>query len=196
MLQILADLAPLNRVDGDERVVLSVRDRKVLDIEAQQVQLELGASAGLGVLELDLQEARVSVGLQGDRVVSVGELHHLGKVDDVDAEDDIVVAAVGLEALHAEVQRDEGDMGRVYGLERDAYKNQYLFARICQELEFAAYGARVHLLTCGANVQVDVVDEVLDGLDDLFEDEAFREFRFEHFLSFKFDFNLELNLIN
>lgn len=99
----------------------------MLNVEAEQVQLELSASAGLGVLELDLQEARISIGLECDRVISVGEFHNLGQVVDVDAEDDVGVAAVGLKALHAEVQRDKGNVRGVYGLQRDAYKSQLLF---------------------------------------------------------------------
>lgn len=64
--QILADLAPLARVNRDERMVLGVRDGQVLNIEAQQVKLELGASASLGVLKLNLQKARISISLQGN----------------------------------------------------------------------------------------------------------------------------------
>ena len=76
-MKILADFAPLGRVDGDERVILGVRDGQVLDIEAEEVQLELGASAGLLVLKLDLKEARVSLGLERDRIIRAGQLHNL-----------------------------------------------------------------------------------------------------------------------
>jgi hypothetical protein len=42
---------------------------------------------------------------------------------------------------------------------------------------------KIVALTVGADVDVDVGDDVLDGVDDLLEDDTFAEFCLEHWVS-------------
>jgi hypothetical protein len=59
------------------------------------------------------------VGLDGDDVVVSGAAEHLGHVVEVHAHGEVAVAAVVLEPLGAEEQRDERDVAGIHGLQRE-----------------------------------------------------------------------------
>ena len=117
LLELLADFGELAGVEGDDGSVLGVWDAQVLNVEGDEVESELGGPSSLLVLELDHQSAWILVRLQGDGVVRIGQLHDFAEVGDVDAEDDVAVAAVLFEALHAQVEGDECDVTRVHCLQ-------------------------------------------------------------------------------
>ena len=120
ILELLANLGELAGVDGDQGGVLGVWDAQVLDVESDEVQGELGGPSCFLVLELDLQSAWILISLESNGVSGIGQLHDLGEVGDVDAEDDVAIAPVLLKALHAQIQGHKGDVGSVHGLQGDA----------------------------------------------------------------------------
>lgn len=78
----------------------------MLGVESDQVQRKFSTFLSFGIFESQAKNRRVLVGLKGNRIAGVGQLEHLSEVEDVDAQDHVGVAAVGLEALHAQTQRD------------------------------------------------------------------------------------------
>ena len=62
-MELLADLGELAGVDGDQRGVLGLWDRKMLDIQGDQVEGKFCRSLSFWVLEGDLQSAWVLLAL-------------------------------------------------------------------------------------------------------------------------------------
>jgi hypothetical protein len=145
-VEFLADLGELAGVDGHDGGVLGVGDGEVLLVEGDEVHGELGDTLGLGVLEDEFQVAWVVLGLEGDGVTGVGELHDLGEGGNAETKDHGSIGTVVLEALRGEVERDQGDVGSIHSLEGQ---------------------------TSCADVNVDFADHILDGLDNFLEDSSF-----------------------
>ena len=74
-------------------------------------------------------------------------------ISSLPAHGDVAVAAVVLEALKSEEERDEGNMVGVHGLEGEPY---------------------------GGAVEVCIVHELLDGLQNLLQEGALHETEFQH----------------
>lgn len=89
----------------------------MLAIDGNQVQVELGSSLSLGVLEDDLQVGGFLVCLESDLVAVVSELHDFSQISDRDSDNHVGVSTVVVEALHGQVEGHEGNMGGVHGLE-------------------------------------------------------------------------------
>ncbi len=94
----------------------------MLAVNSDEVKVELSLALILGILEDDLEVSGLLVCLEGDSVRVVWKLHDFSKVGDRDSQDHVWVSTVALEAIHAQVERDQGYMGAVHSLERDAYK--------------------------------------------------------------------------
>jgi len=73
-----------------------------------------------GVLESQGKDISGIVGLEGDDIVVSGTAQDLGKGDQVDSQSKRAIASVGLESIVTEQEGNEGDVGVVHGLERDA----------------------------------------------------------------------------
>ena len=91
-------------------------------VDCDQVEVELGGSLGLCVLEDDLEVGCLLVGLEGKLVSVVGQLHDLRQIRDGDTEHHVSVGSVVVEALHRQVEGHKSHMGGIHGLERDSYK--------------------------------------------------------------------------
>mgnify|MGYP003702187473 CR=1 FL=1 len=72
-----------------------------------------------GRLEHEGDGVGAIVGLDGDDVVVARAAEHLGHVVEVHPHGEVAVAAVVLEPLGAEEQRDEGDVAGIHGLQRE-----------------------------------------------------------------------------
>ena len=81
------------------------------------------------------------LGLNGENIVASSSTKHFCEGSQIDTESDVAVAAEGRKGFGLEHHRDEGDVGVVHGLERDA--------RVIA-------------------IEVAVLHEVLDSVDDLF----------------------------
>lgn len=112
----------------------------MLLVNVHKLDIVLAEAVGLGALEHQVNGIGRVLGLEGEDVFVLGGAEDLGQGEQVDAEGDVTVAAVGGEALSAEKHGDQGNVGVVHGLESDA-------------------GVIA--------VEVAVLDEVLDGVDDL-----------------------------
>lgn len=117
---LAADALELGGGHLDDALVLSVRDTEVLAIDVHKLQVEVGDAGLLGVLEHEGDVVAVVVGLKGDGVVVASALKDLGHGGKVDAKGDVAVGTEMLETFGAEEEGDEGDVGRVHGLEGDA----------------------------------------------------------------------------
>ena len=107
----------------------------MLDVERDEVHGELSHALSLGVLKLKLQMRRVVLGRKCDAISGVSKLHDLCEESNVHAQHHACVSAVVLEALHAEVEGDKGDVGTVHSLQRNAYSQQLNEVRL-ERLKF------------------------------------------------------------
>ena len=123
-IKLLADFGEFSRVDRDNRAVLGLGDVEVLGIERDEVHGELSHALGLSVLESELKMSWVILSRKSDAVSGISQLHDLGQESDVDSKDHSGIGTVVLESLHAEVQRDKGDVGAIHSLKGNAYKNE------------------------------------------------------------------------
>ena len=105
------------------------------------------------------------VRLDGDDVVVGGALEYLGHAGEIDAEREVAIASVVLEAFALEHERDERHVRAVHGLQAHA-------------------AARA--------VPRRLVEQVLDGLHHFLQKRTFDQTRFEH-LRFSCVFRVDLN---
>lgn len=119
----------------------------MLLVNIHELNIILAETVGLSTLEHQVDSIRRVFGLQRQDVFILGSAQNLGQRDQVDTEGNVTVAAVWRETLSTEQHGDEGNVRVVHGLEGD---------------------------TGVIAVEVAVLNEVLDGVDDLRE---FREYR-------------------
>lgn len=93
------------------------------------------------ILKQQVQDIGRVLGSQGDDVVALGRAQDLGQRGQVDAQGNVAVASVGSETLGLEHHGHERDVGVIHGLQGDA--------RVIA-------------------VKVAVLDQILDGIHDLF----------------------------
>mmetsp|Transcript_37364 Transcript_37364/g.98845 ORF Transcript_37364/g.98845 Transcript_37364/m.98845 type:complete len:345 (+) Transcript_37364:1-1035(+) len=156
--QVLADALELARRHLDDRLVVRIRNAKVLGVNVHQLELEVRNAVLRLVLEHEGHGVRLVVGLERDDIVIVAALEHLAHGGQVDTERDVAVAAVVVEAIGTQEQRNERHMARVHGLQRDASRRA---------------------------VEVGLSDEVLHGLGDLLEHTALSHASLKHIESGK-----------
>jgi hypothetical protein len=138
--QIPSDLGELRARHGNSRSVLSVRNTKVLLINVHELDIILAQPVALRALEDQVDDIRRVLGLEGQDVFVLCATQDFCEGGEVDSEREVAVAAEGREGFGLEHHGDEGDVGVVHGLERDA-------------------GVIA--------VEVAVLHEILDGIDDL-----------------------------
>ena len=115
-LKLFADFGEFTWVYGNKWAILGLWNWKMLDIKRDQVESELGASLSLWVLKNNLECAWILISLKGDGITWVSKFHNLWEVCNVDSENDVLVASVRLESLHAQIERNQCDVGCVHSL--------------------------------------------------------------------------------
>jgi hypothetical protein len=112
----------------------------VLLVNVHELDVVLADPVRRVVLEDQVDNIRRVLGLEGEDVIGLSCAQNLCERAKVDTEGDVAVASEGCESLGPQQHGDESDMGVVHGLQRD---------------------------TRVIAVEVAVLDEVLDGIDDL-----------------------------
>lgn len=112
----------------------------MLLVNVHELDVVLAQPVALRALEHQVDDIRRILGLECENVIVLCAAQDLGKGGEVDAERKVAIAAEGREGFGLEHHGDESDVGVVHGLERDA-------------------GVIA--------VEVAVLDEILDGVDDL-----------------------------
>lgn len=138
--QVGADPLELGAGHGDGGSVFSLGNTKVLLVDIHKLEVVLGNAVVVGALEDEVERVGGVVGLEGEHVLVLGSAQDLGERDQVDTESDVAVASVGREGLGLVHHGDEGHVRVVHGLEGEA--------RVIA-------------------VEVAVLNQVLDGIDDL-----------------------------
>lgn len=138
--QVPADALELGRWHCDGGGVLGLGDAQVLLVNVHELDVVLADPVGAAVLEDEVDDIRRVLGLECEDVVALRGAEHLCERAQVDAEGDVAVAAERAEGLRPQQHRHERHVRVVHGLQRDA--------RVIA-------------------VEVAVLDEVLDGVDDL-----------------------------
>ena len=105
LVQLLAEFLEILRVHRDLGAVLRFGDAEMLGVEADEIELELGALFLAAVLEDDVEMLALLLGAERDFVFIAGELEHFGEIGDGDAERHGPVGAVFFEAHGAERER-------------------------------------------------------------------------------------------
>lgn len=141
-VQISADTLELSSGHLDGSSVVSLGNGQVLLVNVHKLDIILAQTVGLSALEHQVNGIGGVLRLEGENIFILGGTQNLGQGAKVDAESDVAVAAVWGEALCAEKHGDQGNMGVVHGLEGD---------------------------TRVITVEVAVLNQVLDGVDDLME---------------------------
>ena len=103
------------RSDLDDALVLCVRDSEVLAVDVHEFELEVRVSRLLGRLEHELNLIAVVLGLERDDVVVAAALEDLGHAAQVDAQGNVAVRAVKLEALGAKEKGNERHVRGIHG---------------------------------------------------------------------------------
>lgn len=125
----------------------------MLLINIHQLDIILRDTIILRVLKHQVQDIGRVLSLEREQVLVSSSAKDLLKRGEVEPEGDVAVAAVGREAFGFEVHCDEGNVRVVHRLQGDA-------------------GVIA--------VEVAVLDEILDGVDHLFEDGGLFEAGFKH----------------
>lgn len=114
--QVAADAGELLRRHAHDASVVGLRDPQMFLIEVHQLHLIVRHL--LLVLRLEHERDSVGIVLRFDRhcVSVIGALEDFRHVRQVHSHRQVAVAAVFIEAVGAQVQRDEGDMRVVHGL--------------------------------------------------------------------------------
>jgi hypothetical protein len=120
-VELFANFWELGRVDGNNWAEVSLWDGEVFLIKRDEVHCEFSNTLGLGVLENELEVARVLLSLKGDAVGGVSEFHNFSKSGDGESEDHVGITSVLLESFHAEREGHKGNMRSIHSLEGDAY---------------------------------------------------------------------------
>ena len=112
----------------------------MLLINVHELDVVLADPVGPAALEHQVDDIGRVLCLECEEIVALRGAEHFCEGAQVDTEGDVAVAAEGAEGLGPQQHRDEGDVGVVHGLQRN---------------------------TGVIAVEVAVLDEVLDGIDDL-----------------------------
>ena len=126
----------------------------MLLVNVHQLDVVLADSIALGALENEVDNIGRIFSLESEDVLVLGSTKDLLQRDEVDAKCDIAIASGGRERVGLEQHGNEGDVAVVHGLETDA---------------------RV------VTFEVAVLDEVLDGFDNLLEKVGLFETRLKHY---------------
>ena len=113
----------------------------MLLVNVHELDVVLAQPVALRALEHQVDDIRRILGFECEDVIVLCAAQDFGEGSEVDAEGKVAVAAEGREGLGLEHHGDESDVGVVHGLERDA-------------------GVIA--------VEVAVLDEIFDGVDDLY----------------------------
>jgi len=127
-------------------------------------------------MEIGVKKKQRKKKQKGTATVS-GALEDLGHGRNADAERQVAVAAIRVKALGAEEQRNQGDVRAVHGLLFFFVGFVMFVGCVALWVQKVGYLERD---TGGVAVKVGVGDEVLDGLDDLFDEAASGEAGFKH----------------
>jgi len=100
--------------------VLRVRNAEVVGVNIHELELKVRYPLRVLALEQESELLPLVLGLEGYHVVVVGALEDLAEVGGVEAEGDVAVAPVVVEAVAAESDDAEGDVGGVHRLDGHA----------------------------------------------------------------------------
>lgn len=139
--EISADPLELRAGHVDGSRVLSVRNAQVLLVDVHKLDVVLAQPVAVRALEDHVHNVRCILRLQGQDILILCTAQDLLQRGQVDTEGDVTVAAERREGLGLQHHGHESHMGVVHGLEGDA-------------------GVIA--------VEVAVLDQVLDGVDDLY----------------------------
>lgn len=92
----------------------------MLLIDVHKLDIILADTIGRRALKDQVDNIRRILRFQGQNVVALRGLEHLGERNEVHAEGNVAVAAVRRETFGLEHHGDESDMGVVHGLEGNA----------------------------------------------------------------------------
>jgi hypothetical protein len=138
--KISAYALEFGRGHADGRGIVRLRDTKVFLVDIHELEVILANAVLVGALELEVQAIGRILSLEGELVIAGGSAQNLCEGGEVETKGDVAVAAVRREGFRLEKHGHEGNMRVVHGLEGEA--------RVIA-------------------VEVAVLDEVLDGIDDL-----------------------------
>lgn len=138
--KISADALELRRGHADGCGIVRFGDTKMFLVDIHELEVILANTVLIGALELEVQAVGCILGLEGELVIAGGSAQNLRERGKVETQGNVAIAAVRCERFGLEKHGHEGNMRVVHGLEGEA-------------------GVIA--------VEVAVLDEVLDGIDDL-----------------------------
>ena len=125
----------------------------MLLVDIHELEVVLAEAVGGGALEAYVERVGGILSLQRQDVIVLGGSQNLGQGHQVDTEGDVAVATVGAEGVGLEHHGDQGNVGVVHGLQRNA--------RVIA-------------------VEVAVLHQVFDGVHHLLQDVRLLESGFQH----------------
>ncbi len=114
---------------------------------------EIRNASVLRALEQESQVISGIVGLEGNDIFIVRTFENLAQVCGIESQILCTIASVVVQSVAIEMDRNEGNMRRIHGLNGNSIV------------------AAIHIC---------ILDQILDGINDLFEDFAFCNTSFEH----------------
>jgi hypothetical protein len=138
--QVPANPLELGTGQGDGSAVLSFGDTEVLLVDVHELDIILADTVVLGVLKDEAEHVRRILRLQRQGIVVLGRAQHLLQTAEVDSQRDVSVAAELSKSLRLQMHRHQRYVRVVHRLQRDS--------RVIA-------------------VEVAILDQVLDGIDDL-----------------------------
>lgn len=152
--QVGANAAELRSRHGDSGSVLRLGDTQVLLVNVHELQVILADTVVLAALKDEVEHIRRVLSLERQDIFVLGSAQHLGQRCQVDTQGNVAVASVGGEAFSLEHHGHERNVRVVHGLQSNA--------RVIA-------------------VEVTVLDQVLDGIDNLLQDVGLFQSSFQHF---------------
>lgn len=151
--QIRADTLELRTGHLDGGRVLGLGDTEMLLVDVHKLEVIFADAVVIDALEEQVERVWGILSLEGQDIVALGGAQNLCQRHQVDAESNVAVASVGAEGVSLEHHGDEGDMGVVHGLQRNA--------RVIA-------------------VEVAVLHQVFDGIHHLLQQHSLLESGFQH----------------
>jgi hypothetical protein len=138
--QVPANPLELCAGQGDGSAIVGLGDTEVLLVDVHELDIILADTVVLGVFEDQAEHVRRVLRLQRQGIIALRRTQHLLQTAQVDSQRDVPVASELREALRLQMHRHQRDVRVVHRLQR----NSRIIA-----------------------VKVAILDQVLDGIDDL-----------------------------
>lgn len=152
--QICADPPEFVGGHGDSSSVLGFGDAKVLLVNVHELQVVFADTIILAALEYEVERVGVIIGLDSEDILILSSTQNPGEGAEVNAEGNVAVASVGREGFGLEHHGNESNVTVIHGLE----SNSRIVA-----------------------IEVAILDEILDGINHLFQDISLFQSCLKHF---------------